>query len=631
MYKLDVDIYVLAFAGFAFCAKHGINANNYFTIIFPKSICEFFITQLLPTCLILSLILEIRPSICYDVFTLFAKRKGDKQNMDAESIRKAPGAIRLNQAGYRPDDEKLAFVVSATGAFTICNTANEPVYTGQIQPSSGNTGEPPSVDKKSGDTLGIADFSSLTKEGSYYLVAGTEKSPVFTIGNNVYLELTAAALRVFYYQRCGGDGVREKYAGPVFTHKPCHKGLARYFDEAEPTCGSVVADVSGGWHDAGDYGRYVTPAAKAVVDLLMAYEYFPSVAEVDFSGPCKLPGEVRYELEWMLRMQDPGTGGVFHKVTTQVHANMACPPEDDHAQLYLSPISAQATGGFAASMAHASRVYRKLDAGFAGACLSAAMKAWKWLENNPGANEYKDPSFFRTGAYNDTNAEDERWWAAAELYEATGDTSYLRYLSAAPLPVPGFGWADMGSYAMVSFLTAKNADHGGEMYEKVREYYLKEADRLVSVSRNDVYRVCIGQYVWGSNMDVANNAMALIIADRLNPGKRYRQAALDHFHYLLGRNATGISYVTGFGENAARHPHHRPSMILGQAVPGMLVGGPFERIWAFEMDPASQLFSENTPPAKCYADMWESFSTNEICIYWNSPLVFILGYLNEGS
>jgi len=551
--------------------------------------------------------------------------------MNTESNRETPGAIRLNQTGYRPDDEKLAFVVSKTGAFTICNTANEPVYTGQIQPASDNTGKPPSIDKKSGDALGIADFSTLTKDGSYYLVAGTEKSPVFRIGPNIYRELMAAVLKVFYYQRCGGEGIQEKYVGSIFAHEPCHNGPARYFNEADPVLGSYTADVSGGWHDAGDYGRYVTPAAKAIIDLLMAYEYFPSVADADFGGPCKLLDEVRYELEWMLRMQDPGTGGVFHKVTTQIHANMACLPENDHAQLYLSPISAQATGGFAAATAHVSRIYRMLDAVLADACLSASIKAWKWLENNPGANEYKDPAFFRTGAYNDTNADDERWWAAAELYEATGDAAYLRYLSAAPLPVPGFGWADMGSYAMVSFLMAKSADHGSELYGKVRENYLKEADKLVSVACKDGYRVGIEQYVWGSNMDVANSAMALIIADRLSPDKKYRQAALDHFHYLMGRNATGMSYVTGFGEKAARHPHHRPSMILGQTVPGMLVGGPFERIWALERDPASQLFNENTPPAKCYADIWESFSTNEICIYWNSPLVFILGYLDKGK
>ncbi len=548
--------------------------------------------------------------------------------MDSESINSAQGAIGLNQAGYRPGDEKLAFVVSQARTFTVYNTMDEPVFSGRIQPSSSDAVETLPIDEKNGEAPGSADFSSITAEGSYYLVAGTEKSPAFTIGGEVYGTLTAAALKVFYYQRCGGDGLDGKYAGPVFAHEPCHMGPARYFDESDPTFGSIVADVSGGWHDAGDYGRYASPAAKAVVDLLLACEYFPSIADMDFSGPLKLYGEVRHELEWLLRMQNPGTGGVFHKVTTQVHANSACPPEDDHAQLYLSPISAQATGGFAAATAHAARVYRKLDSGFADACLSAAIKAWKWLENNPGVNEYKDPSFFRTGAYNDTSAGDERWWAAAELYGTTGDASYLGYMSAAPLPAHGFGWADMGSYAMIAFLTAKNTDHGSELYKKVREYYLKEADRLVSVSGKEDYRICIEHYVWGSNMHVANNAMALIIADRLNADKKYRQAALDHFHYLLGRNAIGMSYVTGFGENAPRRPHHRPSMISGQAVPGMLVGGPFERIWALERDPASKLFSESTPPAKCYTDVWESFSTNEICIYWNSPLVFILGWLN---
>ncbi|HEX2946752.1 MAG TPA: glycoside hydrolase family 9 protein [Clostridia bacterium] len=549
--------------------------------------------------------------------------------MEAEGIMEAAGTVRLNQVGYRPEDEKTAFVVSEARTFTVYNLLDEPVYIGQVQPAGTDAAGHPCMDKKSGEILGRADFSSVTEEGSYYLTAGTEKSPVFTIAENVYRELTSAVLKVFYYQRCGGDGVKSEFTDPVFAHKPCHRDLARYYDATDPVHGDMITDVSGGWHDAGDYGRYVTPAAKAAVDLMLAFEYFPSIAGIDFGGPCKLPDEVRYELEWMLRMQDRRTGGVFHKVTTQIHANIACLPEDDHAQLYLSPISAQATGGFAAALAHAARVYQKYGDGFADICLAAAVNAWKWLESNPDTNEYTNPGFFRTGSYNDTDAEDERWWAAAELYGTTGDAEYLRYLTAAPLPGPGFGWADMGSYALLAYITSENTDHGSELYLKARDKFIESADWIVSITRKEGYGVGLEHYAWGSNMYAANNAMTLIIADRLKPEKKYTKATLDHFHYLLGGNVNSRSYVTGFGQNAVRNPHHRPSMIKGQAVPGMLVGGPFERVWALKGDPASRFFNENTPPEKCYADIWESFSTNEICIYWNSPLVFILGYLGE--
>lgn len=549
--------------------------------------------------------------------------------MDLYGIGAAAGSIRLNQVGYRPGDEKTAFVVSEDRTFTVYDLTKKPVYIGRIQDVPSGFDGSPRIDVKSGDILGKADFSSVREEGSYYIASGDEKSPVFRIGTSIYRELTAAVLKMFYYQRCGGEGILPEFAGSVFAHEPCHKGPAVYYDGSDPVYGKVSADVSGGWHDAGDYGRYVTPAAKAVADLLLTYEYFPSIADIDFGGPVRLLDEVRYELEWMLKMQEPRTGAVFHKVTTQAHANMAWLPENDPGQLYLSPVSAQAAGDFAAAMALASRIYGRFDGIFADTCINAALKAWKWLENNPEANEYKDPPFFRTGAYNDVSAQDERWWAAAELYRTTGNRAYLKYLSETPLPKLGFGWAEMGSYGMVSVLAAENIDHGSELYRNVKEHYLKEADRLISLSRKDGYGISLENYAWGSNMDVANNAMTMLIAGSISPDEKYFRAALDHFHYLMGRNTMGVSYVTDFGEYAASHPHHRPSMIQNQAVPGMLVGGPFGRVWSLERDPASKLFGENTPPAKCYADIWESFSTNEVCIYWNSPLVFILGWLGE--
>ncbi len=565
---------------------------------------------------------EIDQNIYFDDFSL-VMTEGSLPEEEKSS------SIRLNQVGYLTDGEKVAFVVSKertfklyTGDDKLVMTGNLPLYTVD---SDGNA----LVDPASGDIVRKADFTSIKTDGNYYLKVRADKSPAFAVGQEVYGGLTAAVLKMFYYQRCGGDGLDAEYAGDVFAHAPCHTGTAVYYDPTDPTYGSVEADVSGGWHDAGDYGRYVTSAAKSVADLLLTAEYFPAINDLDFGGPDKILGETRYELEWMLKMQNPVTGGVYHKVTTRNHAAMTILPEDDSAQLYLSPVSAQAAGDFAAVMASASRLYKAADADFAAKCLDAAENAWSWLKANPAVDVYADPSFFGTGTYNDNNSQDERFWAATELYRATGEGEYLDYIDSNVLPKAGFGWADMGSYAMVAYLSTEGVDKNGSLYRSIEDSFIADADKAVDTWKKDGYKVAMDTYVWGSNMDLCDRAITMIIADKLDPKPDYKAAVMDQLDYIMGRNANNTSYVTGFGENAAKHPHHRLSIIKGQAVPGMLVGGPNGSIMAVDGDPVSKMVDENTPPAKCYADVDGSYATNEICVYWNSPLVFMLGYLYE--
>ena len=278
-------------------------------------------------------------------------------------------------------------------------------------------------------------------------------------------------------------------------------------------------------------------------------------------------------------------------------------------------------------MAYANRMYQKSDAAFAATCLAAAEKAWTWLEANPNVNAYVDPKFFGTGTYDDASAQDERYWAATELYNTTRSSKYQKYMLSNPLPASGFGWVNMGSYAYASYLTAKQVDKKGEIYKTMKDNFIAEADRYLNTWKNDGYKVAMDYYVWGSNMDLSNRIMTLIIAGKVANTKKYDQAIMDQVHYLLGRNANDTSYVTGYGDKAAKNPHHRQSVVAKQAVPGMLIGGPNQEIMTIDGDPVSQMVDENTAPAKCYADIDGSYATNEICIYWNSPLAYVLGYL----
>ena len=142
---------------------------------------------------------------------------------------------------------------------------------------------------------------------------------------------------MLYLQRCGTE-VKDT----AFGHKACHNALATIYGTSEKI------DVSGGWHDAGDYGRYIVTGAKTVADLLYAYQTAPQmfsdnigIAESGNGVPDVLD-EARYEIEWMLKMQDKTTGGVHHKVSCASFPGYVM-PEEETDELVVTPVSTTAT------------------------------------------------------------------------------------------------------------------------------------------------------------------------------------------------------------------------------------------------------------------------------------------------
>jgi endoglucanase len=308
-------------------------------------------------------------------------------------------------------------------------------------------------------------------------------------------------------------------------------------------------------------------------------------------------------------------------------------PEDDAAELVFSPVSAAATGAFAASMAMASRTYGAYDAELSAACRDAAVRAWNWLKAAPDRSGFRNPSGIHTGEYGDETTDDEAYWAAAELYRATGRAEYREAfhaaLDSAAFPLCELGWADVGGYGTLAYLRLDPELADGATREKLLRVWLERADALMARCRQDGYRISLApdQYIWGSNMVLMNQAMHLIFASRFSGNPAYREAALDHWHYLLGLNPLGLSYVTGIGERAVRHPHHRPSVGDGidDPVPGMVAGGPNRHL----QDEAARRELQGMPPALCYVDHPDSYSTNEMTIYWNSPAVFVSACFNR--
>jgi len=504
--------------------------------------------------------------------------------------------ICVNQLGYRPHDSKKAVVPQGDAAFCVVRVSDEAVvYRG--------TSSEAIYDAASMETVRVADFSAVAEKGEYALRTAGESSYTFVIDDDPYAGLQAALLEMFNYQRCGVALDRG-----LWSHPACHDSLAAVYGTNEKK------DVSGGWHDAGDYGRYVVPAAVVVADLLLANELSPNPA-------AELPETVWFELEWMLKMQDAKTGGVYHKVGCRQFNALDEMPQDEHGELVLSPISPTATADFAAAMALASRFYPDKKS----VLLDAARRAWDWCAANPDAPNFKNPPEIRTGEYGDKENKDERFWAACELFVATGEEKYHAAIKTSDV-YTGLGWADVGTYGIVAYLLHAGDKADAALSAMMKENLLAACEGIMSRYRDDPYGASLGaNYRWGSSGALANNAMALLLGSRfVGDSAAYTEAALEHVHYLLGRNPLSQSYVTGFGPTAPKHPHHRPSVAVGSAVPGMVVGGPNMHT---RQDHALHAHCEGLPPSKCYVDHQDSFSSNEVAIYWNSAVYFVAAVL----
>ncbi|MDR3172691.1 MAG: glycoside hydrolase family 9 protein [Treponema sp.] len=541
-------------------------------------------------------------------------------------------SIHYNQAGY---DSRLPKKAVLTGNGELCMILDTRMnYRGDKK-----VWEPalsaPVFDTASGDTVRMADFSGLTEPGTYFLIADGQKVTI-TIKDKPWHELSKALVKGLYYQRCG-CALEEKHAGP-WKHGICHTGKAVLVQDNGELDRNTVIECTGGWHDAGDYGRYIHPAAAALGHMLYSWELFPQVYQDELgipesgNGVPDILNECRYELEWMLKMQR-ADGGLYHKVATRYFAQFIM-PEDDTDELWLFPVSHCATASFAASTAQAWRVYKNYDLPFAEKLLAASKRAWAWLEANPDFKPFVNPPNLNSGAYGDQSCEDEIFWAACELYAATGEKPYMAAMKrlADKVDVSQFGWRENGGFGALCCLFVMRNTLDADFTAALRARFLAGADHFLELGKKSGYGTALapGNYIWGSILPIMNNGIALILAKLLTGDSAYQDAAQAQLDYLLGLNATGCSFVTGFGERSFRFPHHRPSYADGvdDPVPGLVSGGPNN----ISPDAAARMtIPPGTAPAKFWLDHTPTASSNEIAIYWNSPAVFAAAYFDSLS
>jgi len=542
-------------------------------------------------------------------------------------------SIHYNQTGYEPGLPKKAVITGKGNNCVVLNERDMGAWTPQAGGKNDYVLSEPFYDEASGDTARILDFSKITLPGRYFIFSDGQQVTV-KIKEKPYRELCNALIKGFYYQRCGCE-LFEKHAGP-YSHGACHLGKAVLVKDSGEIDPNTVIECAGGWHDAGDYGRYTAPAAATLGHMLYSYELFPEAFKDELNIPESGNGvpdilnECRYELEWMLKMQRED-GGVYHKVATRYFSGFIM-PEDDKDDLFLFRVSHCSTAGFAASAALASRVFKPFDAAFSNRLLQAAERAWNWTEANPVFEPFNNPPDFRSGGYGDSSCEDELFWASAELYSVTGDKRYAETLKKrfSAVDLSGLGWRETAGFGALCCLFILKDKLDEELISFIKEKFINKADSKLALALKSGYGTALGaeSYVWGSILPILNNAIIMICACLLTKENKYRDAALNQLDYLLGMNATGYSFVTGFGDRPYCFPHHRPSFADGvdAPVPGLVSGGPNKQ---YPDMACKALIPQDTPPAKFYIDFTPTASANEIAIYWNSPAVFVSAYFSS--
>jgi endoglucanase len=555
--------------------------------------------------------------------------------------------VRVDSVGYATGRAKVATVVLPASMTALSDTTAEVFdLNGNLQWACEVTG--PFTDKDLGITYYFADFSPFDEPGTFYIsvpALGTDdtaRSAPFQIGPGVFAGALTTAMTGMYGQRCG-TAVQITIGSDTWQHAACH------LHDADSLLYLTGADTpypsTGGWHDAGDYGKYVNNGAFSVGMLLAAWDHFqptlaglslpiPEHGQVAEGGAAPLPDflwEVKWELDWLLTAQNAsgGGGGLPDKLTALAFEIFGTLPERDSQKRYFSGIGTAMTANFVAVMAEAARIYQADAPVDAARYLAAAELGYAYLGANAGPavadndNPKSSVNVFTTGHYTETDP-DNRLWAAAEMWETTGDPAALADFEALAVDPAGqnekvaadFDWPNVANLGIYTYLLSQRPDasaRSAAVVSALSTNLIGAADSLVTAATTHAFGRALGDnFYWGSNGSVARTAMLLWVANSLGPSALYLDAIQMQLDFLLGRNSYDRSQVTMVGYHPPENPHHGPSTgdTVADPWPGLLVGG------------ANKTSKMVTPSDTNWTDQSGAYDVNEIAINWITPFVY---------
>lgn len=580
--------------------------------------------------------------------------------------------VRLNQLAFEATAPKRAIMPSGAASptpFRVLDERGTVVLEGESRVFG--------ADPLAGETVHQLDFSAVDAPGQGYRVAGAcGESHPFAIEAAPWAPLARDALAYFYHHRAGvpiealnaGGDAWARPAAHVDEVATCRTGRDPAGNDW-PGC-DYELDVTGGWYDAGDHGKYVVNGGIATWTLANFVErqtllqrpgpFRDGAARIPEAGNGvdDLLDEARYELEFLLRMQAPdgavarvpvgvqrpgpdlafdeidASGMAHHKVADEEWTALPTAPHEAPTLRLLYPVSTAATLNLSATAAQGARLWREIDPAFAERSLAAARRAWAAAQRNPAV--YFVAGFSGSGLYGDGDVSDEFFWAAAELLATTGEAEFAEAVRThdaftAPLERQP-AWPRTAALGLITLALHGDPLPGPER-ARVRGLLIAAADRFADERNETGYHIPRNEprWAWGSNSDLLNRALLMALAHDFTGEARYRHAVMDVMDYLLGRNPLDRSFIAGYGERPMENPHHRfwaPSFDQGHPppYPGALSGGPNNSAM---IDPVARRLRGQCAALTCWADDVEAYALNEVAINWNAPLVWVTGWLAD--
>jgi hypothetical protein len=360
---------------------------------------------------------------------------------DSVNLKFSP--IRINQAGYRPQDDKYFYYVASSGTPSgfkvIDNTTGTTVGTGTLTSTSFKSSGQLHIKASNnaqivggGDTrytmdskvfagsLYLGQLPALSP-GTFRIVVGSDTSAKFVVDEKLYSWVKDALLKFYGVNRCGNDN--------SWFHKDCHLQDA----------------VVGGWHDCGDHLKEgITMGYTAAVLGLCAavfqdrdhdvYAANQGITRVTDGIPDILY-EAKHGADFILSSYNKA-GGEVSKMVTSVgdfgndHNCWGRPENQDKMPTVRGgpvraarvELGANILGEYAANLAFVSKVIRRYDGAYADKCLKAAKDLYAY------AKAHKDVASSSPAYSGNSVTNDKLAFAAMALTYATADKAYLNDL-----------------------------------------------------------------------------------------------------------------------------------------------------------------------------------------------------------
>lgn len=513
--------------------------------------------------------------------------------------------IRVNQVGYLPDQVKLGVVfarkpVHATEFVLIDAKTREEKFRNTLSENKGSWGN-----------FGFhyyADFTGFRQNGSYILEIGGKKSPVFRLSKAIYANIVDSLLEFLTVQRCGATN--------PLLHKNCH-----IYDSP-----SVVgddegakADVTGGWHDAGDYVKFLNTSAFTTYMLLLAYETNGKNLQSDrnHNGVPDVLEEARIGIDWLLRCNYKGTSLINQVQDSRDHDQSWRLPENDSLK-YDRPafkgIGKNLIGIYSATLALASRIWRDNfhDQEFANKLLNTAQKFYAIRNKVPDIDQTT------SGMYVDHAYKAKLALGAIELYKATNRPEYLtdaKLLASTIQPDFWWSWGDINGLAFYRI-----APFSPELKDNLE----KNLIQFNTTRKQNIFSEGTS-YTWGTTHTFLGIALQSMFWKQISGTARYDSLASAQVDYVLGNNPWGVSFIANFGTRTTKHFHSQVAYFNHGYLPGAIAAGPVpkEALKNFVIKREDMTFDEfNSADVKYYDDRMD-YLTNEPTIVTNATAIFL--------